>query len=64
MLFIYSAVLIFICCIPIFIIYRYPKREREGSQSQGKGEDSTEKRERKGENCPEKGESSSIQIGL
>ena len=25
MLFIYSAVLIFICCIPIFIIYRYPK---------------------------------------
>ena len=25
MLTIYSAVLIFICCIPIFIIYRYPK---------------------------------------
>ena len=25
MLTIYSAVLIFICCIPIFIIYKYPK---------------------------------------
>ena len=26
MLTIYSAVLIFICCTPIFIIYKYPKK--------------------------------------
>ena len=29
MLAIYSSVLIFICCIPIFIIYKYPKKFRK-----------------------------------